>query len=104
MDPPPLPFQLSDPETLRQALAQAGLKDVSVETIAESTRFETGEALWDWIMWSNPIVEEVLECLQLSKAERDVVRRTLDESVRDRAGGIGAAVLTNPVNIGIGTK
>jgi ubiquinone/menaquinone biosynthesis C-methylase UbiE len=104
MDPPPLPFQLSDPGTLRQALAQAGLKDISVETIAESTRFETGEALWDWIVWNNPIVEEVLECLQLSKAERDVVRRTLDALVRDRAGDTGVAVLTNPVNIGIGTK
>jgi len=85
-------------------LAQARLKDVSVETITESTRFETGEALWDWIVWSNPIVEEVLGCLQLSETERKVVRRTLDEMVRDRTGSNGPAVLTNPVNIGIGTK
>ena len=104
MDPPPLPFQLSDPETLRQVLAQAGLRDVGVETITERTPFETGEALWDWILWSNPIVEEVLGCLQLSDAERGVIRRTLDEIVCDRAGSNGPAVLTNPVNIGIGTK
>ncbi|MGH7230106.1 MAG: class I SAM-dependent methyltransferase [Nitrospiraceae bacterium] len=36
MDPPPLPFQLQDPEKLRQELAKAGLKDIRVETITEN--------------------------------------------------------------------
>ena len=60
VDPPPLPFQLSDPERLRRELEAAGLGEVRVETIAERTAFGSGEALWDWIVWSNPIVEEVL--------------------------------------------
>ncbi|WP_292211602.1 alpha/beta fold hydrolase [Mesorhizobium sp.] len=104
MDPPPLPFQLSHPERLARELAKAGLKDVNVETITESTAFKSGAELWDWIVWSNPIVEEVLGSLALSEGERGVIRQTLDRMVRDRAGDDGAAILRNPVNIGIGTK
>ncbi|WP_353019768.1 methyltransferase domain-containing protein [Mesorhizobium sp. M1403] len=47
VDPPPLPFQLSDPERLRRELAAAGLHEISVETIIESTDFKMGEELWD---------------------------------------------------------
>ncbi|HEY7162193.1 MAG TPA: methyltransferase domain-containing protein, partial [Acidobacteriota bacterium] len=34
-DPPPLPFQLRNPERLHQEMTKAGLKEVSVETIIE---------------------------------------------------------------------
>jgi pimeloyl-ACP methyl ester carboxylesterase/SAM-dependent methyltransferase len=104
MDPPPLPFQLSDPERLARELTKAGLKDVKVETITESTAFKSGAELWDWIVWSNPIVEEVLGSLELSEGERGVIRQMLDRMVRERAGDAGSAVLSNPINIGIGTK
>ena len=104
MNPPPLPFQLSDPERLARELAKAGLKDVTVETITESTAFKSGAELWDWIVWSNPIVEEVLGTLELSEGERAVIRQRLDRMVRERAGDGGSAVLANPVNIGIGTR
>jgi len=33
-----------------------------------------------------------------------VVRHALDKMVRERAGGTAAAKLTNPINIGVGTK
>ena len=33
MDPPPLPFQLRDPERLRQELGRAGLKDVRIHDL-----------------------------------------------------------------------
>jgi hypothetical protein len=56
----------------------AGLKAVTGETITESTQFETGNELWDRIVWSNPIVEDVLSHLQITKGERDVIRQTLD--------------------------
>lgn len=104
MDPPPLEFQLADPERLRRELAAAGLKNVRVETIGEATEFESGNALWDWIVSSNPIVECVLSPLNLTKDETEVVKQALEEMVRDRAGSNGAARLTNPINIGIGTK
>ena len=59
MDPPPLPFQLRDPERLHKELAAAGLKDIMVKTITESTEFRTGKELWEWVIWSNPIAETV---------------------------------------------
>ena len=104
MDPPPLPFQLQDPERLRKELAAAGLKDIKVETITETTEFQTGKELWDWLVWSNPIVEMVLGGLNLTSDERGVIQQALEQLVRERAGGSGPAVLTNPINIGIGTK
>ena len=104
MDPPPLPFQLRDPQRLHDELAAAGLKDIKIETIVETTQFESGDNLWDWIVGSNPIVETVLGALDLTTDERTVIRRTLDEMVLERAGAGGAAALTNPINIGIGTK
>ena len=104
MDPPPLPFQLQSPDRLRDELAAARLRDISVETITEVTEFDSGAALWDWLVCSNPIVETILADLALNNDELGEVRRTLDATVRDRAGGAVAAKLSNPVHIGIGTK
>ncbi len=104
MDPPPLPFQLQDPEKLRQELGKAGLKDIRVETITEKLEFQSGQQLWDWLTNSNPIVGMVLAELSLTNEQRAVVQQALDDMVRKRSGGSGPAVLTNPINIGIGTK
>jgi ubiquinone/menaquinone biosynthesis C-methylase UbiE len=104
MDPPPLPFQLQDPRRLREELAAAGLKDIKVESIIETLEFTTGRALWDWLVWSNPIVEMVLGSLNLTDDERGGIRQSLEMLVRERAGGGGIAKLTNPINIGVGTK
>jgi ubiquinone/menaquinone biosynthesis C-methylase UbiE len=104
MDPPPLPFQLQDPERLRKELTTAGLRNVNVETITETTEFRTGHDLWDWLVWSNPIVDTVISTLDLTNHESDVVRQALETMVRERSGNGGAAKLTNPINIGVGTK
>jgi len=104
MDPPPLPFQLQDPEKLRQELGEAGLKDIRVETITEKLEFQSGQQLWDWLTNSNPIVGTVLAELSLTKEQRALVQQALDDMIRKRSGGSGPAVLTNPINIGIGTK
>ena len=104
-DPPPLEFQLADPQRLRRELAAAKLRDVKVETLTESTEHRTGTDLWEWLVWSNPLVERVLGgMLNLTDAERTVIRLELDRLVRARAAGARAATLTNPVNIGVGTK
>jgi hypothetical protein len=42
--------------------------------------------------------------LNLTSDERGVAQQTLEKMVRERSGGSGAAKLTNPVNIGVGTK
>ena len=103
-DPPPLPFQLQDPERLRRELEVAGLRDVVVETITESLEFETGRELWEWLVSSNPIAEGILGDLGISDDERVVIEQSLERLVRERAGSSETAVLTNPINIGIGTK
>jgi pimeloyl-ACP methyl ester carboxylesterase/SAM-dependent methyltransferase len=104
VDPPPREFQLADPERLRKELASAGLENIRIETTTETTEFRSGDALWDWLVSSNPIVEALLNDLDLTSGEIVVVRQTLEKMVRERAGGRGAAKLTNPINIGIGTK
>jgi ubiquinone/menaquinone biosynthesis C-methylase UbiE len=104
MDPLPLPFQLQDPERLRQEFAKAGLKAIRVETIAEKTEFQSGEHLWDWLVHSNPIAGMILAELNLTKEQTAVVQQALERLVRERSRGSGPAVLTNPTNIGIGTK
>lgn len=104
VDPPPLPFQLQDPERLREELAKAGLKSVSVETITEETEFRSGEHMWDWLVNSNPIVGAILAELSLDEEQAAVVRKALDGLLGERSGGSGPAVLTAPINIGVGTK
>lgn len=101
-DPPPLPFQVSNPEVLRQRLAGAGLKDIRVETGAEIMEIDSGQHLWDWVTNSNPIARMLIA--ELTEDQKATVRQELDGMVRERSGGSGPAILTNPVYIGIGTK
>jgi ubiquinone/menaquinone biosynthesis C-methylase UbiE len=103
-DPAPLEFQLADPDRLRREFAAAGLANISAETITETTEFASGRALWDWIVSSNPIVDCVLGPLKLTNGETNGIIGVLETMVRDRAAGGGSARLTNPINIGIGTK
>lgn len=102
VDPPPLPFQVSDPDIMARQLASAGLGDIRVEQVTERMVFESGQALWDWLMNSNPIPGRLIS--DLSEEQRAAVRRVLDRMLRKRAGGCGPAVLTTPVNIGLGTR
>lgn len=104
-DPPPLEFQLANPERLHRELASAGLQNVKVKTVIESTDHESPESLWDWIVSSNPIAERILSrVLGITDNERRVVLQTLGSMFQERADGDGVATLRNPVNIGIGTK
>lgn len=101
-DPPPLEFQVSDPEVLRRRLTDAGLKEVRVERTAERPTFGSGQEMWDWVLYGNPIPGMLVA--DLSENQRARLRQVLDGMVRERAGGNGRAVLTNAVNIGIATK
>ena len=101
-DPPPLPFQVADPEKLRRELAAAGLSDVSVETIIETLEFSSGVQLYDWVTNSNPVGRMLVA--DLSEPQRADVRRVLDDMLRERTGEGGRAKLTNPINIGIGVR
>jgi ubiquinone/menaquinone biosynthesis C-methylase UbiE len=101
-DPPPLEFQVSDPDVLRRRLTDAGLKDVRLERTAERPAFTSGQDMWDWVFYGNPIPGVLVA--DLTEDQRARLRQLLDGMVRERAGANGRAVLTNAVNIGIGTK
>jgi len=101
-DPPPLEFQVSDPDVLRRRLVDAGLKDVRVERTAERPAFDSGQEMWDWVLYGNPIPGMLVE--DLTEDQRARLRQVLDGMLREHAGANGRAVLTNAVNIGIGTK
>ena len=101
-DPPPLEFQLSDPDVLRRRLTEAGLSDIRIERTAERPAFASGRELWDWVLHGNPIPSMLVA--DLGEGQRTRLRQVLDGMVRERAGANGQAVLTNAVNIGLGTK
>jgi len=101
-DPPPLEFQVSNPEVLRQRLTDAGLKEVRVEGGVERPAFGSGQEMWDWVLYGNPIPGMLVA--DLTEEQQTRLRKVLDGMLRERSGGDGPAVLTNPVNIGIGTK
>jgi hypothetical protein len=103
-DPPPLEFQVADPVVLKQRLADAGLKNIKVETVTEKLEFNSGEQLWNWILYGNPIPQHIISELDLSPGQIKKVKEQLEAMIRERMGKNKYAILTNPVNIGIGTK
>jgi ubiquinone/menaquinone biosynthesis C-methylase UbiE len=100
-DPPPLEFQVSDPEVLRDRLTRAGLTDVRVERSVERPSFASGQEMWDWVLSGNPIPGMLVA--DLAEDQRARLRDILDGMLRERAESDGRAVLANAVNIGIGT-
>jgi ubiquinone/menaquinone biosynthesis C-methylase UbiE len=102
-DEPLLEFQVADPDVLRQRLVDAGLTNVTVDTShRERISVRTGHQLWDWCLGGNPIPG--LLVADLTDRQRADIIQVLDGIVRERSGGIGPAVLTAPLNIGVGTK
>lgn len=101
-DPPPLEFQVSDPEVLRQRLTDAGLRNIRIERTAERPAFASGQEMWDWVFCGNPIPGVLVA--DLSEEQTARMRLVLDGMLRERAAANLHAVLENAVNIGIGTK
>ena len=101
-DPPPLPFQLADPELMRRALTDASLTDVRVETVDWPVGIRSAEHLWDVATSSNPIAAVLVK--DLSEEHRREARQVLDGMLRERSGGRGVAVLNSRMNVGVGTK
>lgn len=102
-DEPLLEFQVADPDVLRQRLVDAGLRDVIVDTSTqERITVRSGQQLWDWTIGSNPVPGELVA--ELTDQQRADIIRVLDGMIRESAGGTGQAVLTAPLNIGVGTK
>jgi ubiquinone/menaquinone biosynthesis C-methylase UbiE len=102
-DEPMLEFQVADSDVLRQRLIDAGLTNVTVDTSnQERITIRTGQQLWDWTIGGNPIPGMLVA--DLTDGQREDIIRVLDGMVRERSDGSGSAVLTAPLNIGVGTK
>jgi ubiquinone/menaquinone biosynthesis C-methylase UbiE len=102
-DEPLLEFQVADPDVLRQRLIDAGLTNVTVDTShQERVAVRTGQQLWDWTIGGNPIPGMLVA--EFTDGQRADIVRVLDGIVRERSAGDGPAVLTAPLNIGLGTK
>jgi ubiquinone/menaquinone biosynthesis C-methylase UbiE len=102
-DAPLLEFQVADPGILRQRLVDAGLRDVVVDTShQERITVRSGQQLWDWTIGGNPVPGTLVA--GLTDEQRADVVRVLDGMLRERSSAAGAAVLTAPLNIGVGTK
>jgi SAM-dependent methyltransferase len=102
-DEPLLEFQVADPDVLRQRLVAAGLTSVTVDTShQERITMRTGQQLWDWCIGGNPIPGMLVA--DLTNGQRADIIRVLDGMVRERSAGNGPAMLTAPLNIGVGTK
>jgi hypothetical protein len=78
------------------------LASLRIERTAERPAFGSGQEMWDWVLYGNPIPGMLVADLEEEQQAR--IRQVLDGMLRERSGGSGPAVLTNPVNIGIGTK
>jgi ubiquinone/menaquinone biosynthesis C-methylase UbiE len=102
MDPPPLPFQLADPNKLHQEMEKAGLRELRVESLRDEAAFQSGVQLWDWVTHSHPIGAGL--AAGLTEAQALNVQNVLGDMLRDRASGGGRALLTNAAHIGIGMK
>lgn len=101
MDPPPLPFQVADPEVLRERLEEAGLREARVELTSHHMEVRSGAHLWEWVTTSNPIGARMVA--GLDEQQRAEIEQVIDGMLRERTAGEGPAVLTAPINVGIAT-
>lgn len=101
-DEPLLEFQVADPDVLHRRLTDAGLRNVTVDT-SQQERIEvrTGQQLWDWCLGGNPIPGALVA--DLTDHQRADIVQVLDGMIRERSTS-GPAVLSAPLNIGVGTK
>ncbi|GAB3269607.1 class I SAM-dependent methyltransferase [Arthrobacter pigmenti] len=102
MDPPPLPFQLADPDVFRGKLTAAGLSEISVETITWDMQVKTAGSLWNFTTSSNPLAAGLNA--RLTERQRSDAREVLAGMLRERAAGGSSAELHTQINIGIGRK
>lgn len=101
-DPPPLPFQVADPEVMRARLVDAGLRKPRVQVLSVPTAIRSVGHHWDVFTGSNPIGAGLVA--DLTAEQRAEVRQVLDGMLRERSGGAPGATLTAEMNVGVGMK
>ncbi|QTG79453.1 class I SAM-dependent methyltransferase [Arthrobacter crystallopoietes] len=102
VDPPPLPFQLADPEVFRGKLSEAGFAEVAVETVSWDMQIESAASLWKTAASSNPIGAGM--AAGLTDDQRTDALQVLTGMLRERAAGRPVAELKTEINIGTARK
>ena len=97
-----LEFQVADPDVMRQRLIDAGLGTSSSIRSTRSASPYGPDSSWDWTIGGNPIPSMLVA--DLTNQQREDIIQVLDGMIRERFDGSGSAVLTAPLNIGVGTK
>lgn len=100
-DPPSMPFQAANPEVLRKRLADAGLRDVRIDTITWEMGFDSAVHLWNLFTACSPMGAQL--AVELSDAQRSEVAQVLDGMLRERSAGTPGAVLRAELNLGTGS-
>jgi hypothetical protein len=101
-DPPPLPFQISDPGILHKRMVDAGLRDIQMIREIEQFEYKSGTGLWDSVINSNPIALQVTK--GLTGNQKIQVQQALEDMVREQAGRNEVAVLKAELNVAVGKK
>ncbi|MFI2435032.1 class I SAM-dependent methyltransferase [Streptomyces sp. NPDC018693] len=99
-DPPPLPFQVADPDRFAAVLRAAGLAEVTVRQAVLDTAFASAGELLDVVRHSHPVGAQWVTGLTAEQAAD--VRQILDGMLRERSGGAPGAVLHTDMNVGTG--
>lgn len=99
-NPPPLPFQVSDPTVFHQRMEEAGLQDIQITREVEQLEFRSGAALWNSVLSSNPIALKITA--DLTEKQKIQVQQVLEDMVREQAGGNDVAVLKTELNVAVG--
>lgn len=101
-DPPPVQFQLADPARLCERLTEAGLAEITLETLTFGLNFRSAEHFWGFLMSSNPMGRILVS--GLTEKQRSDLREVVAGMLRERSAGKSEAVLNIDLNIGIGTR
>lgn len=94
-------FSLQDPDQLNQEMAEAGLRDIRVETANYGMEVESASHLWDMLTSAAPPIGALVA--ELSEEKKAEARASLDEILQARTEGT-PAVLNMQFHIAIGTK
>lgn len=101
-DPPPLPFQVSNPKVFHQRMEEAGLQDIKIIQEIEQFQFRSGVELWNTVLSSNPIALQLTK--GITEKQKIQVQQTLEDMIRTQARGKDVAVLEAELNVAVGRK
>jgi hypothetical protein len=96
-------LRVSDPDAMRQAMIEAGLKDVTVfKSSTQHLDFKTGRERWDWVLRDYPVTTALAE--DLTDQQRETMRHVLDGMLRECSEDDGSEVLVHSIDIAMGMK